>query len=146
MLGVPVVKKRYLDRTTDIRAKVMFIVERTPIAIRLQSWALGIPRRRIEYPVATVLERRTMVSSPARLADHRDLPRRGRPILRSVVRRENLHLLHHVRRHLKIALDGHHAALAHETFLHGCAVEKCLVARLQPTIDAGIERLIAAAG
>ena len=86
-----------------------------------------------------------MIGVPARLAHHGNLARCGGAIFWRIVRRQDLNFLDHVRGHLKVALDRDHAALAHKPFLHGCAVQKRLVAGLQSAVDAGVECLIAAA-
>ena len=86
-----------------------------------------------------------MIGVTTGLAHHGDLPGCGRAVFGRIVRRQDLNFLDHVRGHLKVALDRDHAALAHKPFLHGCAVQKRLVAGLQPAVNPGVKCLITVA-
>ena len=62
-----------------------------------------------------------------------------RPKLRVVVRCQDFHLAHHIRRHRPVLVERDHAVLVHEAFLHAHAVHCGFVARLLSAIDARIE-------
>ena len=140
------IKEWNFDRTAEVCPKVVLDVERARIAIGSGGVTRRVPWLRIQPSIARVLEQRAVILRPAGLAHHRDLARGRRAILRSIVRSEHLHFLHHIGRHLEIALDRNHATLAHEAFLHGRAIQECLIPGLNAAVDAGVESLVAATG
>src|SRR5262249_41205999 len=75
MFGSPMIEVRELDRATEVRAKIMLVVQGTAIATR--RTAARIPGCRVEHPIAGIFERRSVVLIAARLADHGDLSRAG---------------------------------------------------------------------
>src|SRR5215469_14469044 len=100
----------------------------------------------IERFVSRVLKDSAMILCSPALADHRNLTGSRRAVLRSVVRCEHLNFLNHIRRHLKVLLNGDHPALAHETFLHGCSVQQSLIAGFLPPVNARLEGFTRTAG
>jgi hypothetical protein len=126
-----------LDWPADVGAEVVLVVGRC----RRRAPLGGVQRF-----IAAVFENCAVISIAARLADHRDLPRGRRAVLCVVTRCNDFDFLDHVRRHLEVLMNRNHAALAHEAFLHGRAVEKGFIPRFLAAVDPGLKRLVRAAG
>src|SRR5713101_3968221 len=114
------VKVGKLDWAANVGPKVVLIVRWAAVAAR--SRTDSIPGSGIQRFVASIFKRCPVILRRAAFAYHRNLPGGRRTILRVITRRKDLYFLNHVWGHLEVLVDRYHSTLAHETFLHGCAV------------------------
>src|SRR6185312_11770360 len=100
----------------------------------------------IEYPVTDVVVARSVEFAAARPRLDNELSGGAVAVLGRVVSSENRHLAGDVRRHAKVSLKTHHAALVHETFQRGGAIHQSFVTAYLAPVDLGVVSIASAAG